>query len=824
MKRRDFLQQTGFLTISVATTGLAACGGGGGSGSGSSAKDEHKFPQGVASADPREDSIILWTRALLKSSDSIAASAEDDIQVSLQVTAADNSAGLGTTNALSGTAVADVVVSARRTYDHTIRHKLTGLQAGTTYFYQFSVGASRSRVGRFKTAPAASASPAQLKFGVLVCQDWSVNHWGAFSDLVTSEPNLDFFIHLGDYIYETVGKSFQTGSVEASHSALVFPEGTKNADGSSYATTINDYRYLYKRYRSDPRLQAVHERYAMIAVWDDHEFSDDCWGDAETYTHGTFNPSTGIGDNTRQTGRRRAANQAWFEHMPADVSFDDSVQDFKTIKIYRAFKFGTLANLVMTDQRLYRSDHVIPEAALPTPSSIGSRYMAPESILYGQLQGAKSMLGTAMGDPLALLSILGKEQREWWKARMSETGVTWKLWGSELMLLKQGLDGTKALATLVALKAISTLATNIGTAAGSLGGNLPAAAILVAAMTAGASQATAGAAAMAMAAAGGSAAAGVAAGLTTTQAGLAQAAYNAATAAAAGGATAQATAAAQVIAMGYIKADILEKKAASAFAPASLAAFFDKFVLNADAWDGFDAERKDLMSYLKTNGIKNVVALVGDIHAFYAGEVRDDYNATGGGTPVMSELVFAGASSDSFFTYLKDSVGALSADLATLVYYPLTVPVPNLGNITINVNLLDYTLAKAPPAAADLLEQMRHPVRSALAAKGVPEAALDATTSAVLQGIGASGSFPTLVGLAQTLSSISANPWLKHVDTDAQGYGVVTVTASRVSAEFRKVNKLVGGNAPAAPIVAKRKYASVAKDSPAVTVSDSAPA
>jgi len=375
------------------------------------------------------------------------------------VTTADNASKLGTNTALSGTPVADVSLSALAKYDHTIRHKLAGLQAATTYYYQFSVDGSFSKVGRMKTAPAVSSAQAQLKFGVLVCQDWSVNHWAAFSDMVATESNLDFFIHLGDYIYETVGKDFQTGSVEGLHPTLVFPDGTKNDDGSSFATTTDDYRYLYKRYRSDARLQAVHERYAMIAVWDDHEFSDDCWGDAETYTNGIYNPATGAGDNAHKTDRRRSANQAWFEYMPADVSFDDSVAGFQTIKIYRDFQFGNLAHLIMTDQRLYRADHLVPEAMNLTGEelgAIGTRYMLPEQ-LYDYVEAGKIAVGTSLGDPLALVSILGKTQRDWWKSTMTNATATWKLWGSELMLLKQGLNGTDAIATLIALQASQTV-------------------------------------------------------------------------------------------------------------------------------------------------------------------------------------------------------------------------------------------------------------------------------------------------------------------------------------------------------------------------------
>ena len=65
----------------------------------------------------------------------------------------------------------------------------------------------------------------------------------------------------------------------------------------------------------------MHERFPMIAIWDDHEFSDDCWQDAETYDNGTFNGL--VGDNTHQTSRRLSANQAWYEFMPADIQYDE---------------------------------------------------------------------------------------------------------------------------------------------------------------------------------------------------------------------------------------------------------------------------------------------------------------------------------------------------------------------------------------------------------------------------------------------------------------------------------------------------------------------
>lgn len=831
MDRRRFLKLSSFFSVSPLSAGLSAglsaCSGDDPA-TPEATGANWKFPQSVASADPRPDSIVLWTRVSPGGvEDAASLQGGTDVAIRLVVTATDNSALLGSNTALSGTALADLTVPAYADYDGTIRHKLTGLSPATTYYYQFTAGAVRSKVGRFKTAPASGAALDQLRFAFITCQDWSIHHWAGYEHLVASETDLDFFLHLGDYIYETVGADFQTGLVESRHAAMTLPEGATKSDGSSgkYAIALDDYRYLYKTYRSDSRIQALHERFAMIAIWDDHEFSDDCWQDAETYDLGSYDAATGAADNTHQTARRLHANRAWFEFMPADVSYDANSSSIDAIQIYRSFQFGNLAQLAMTDERLYRADHTIPEAAVG--SSIGSRYMVPAATI-ASATAAKMAAAQSAGaaDPLAPVSMLGTTQRAWWQDTMKSATTTWKLWGNEVSLLRMGLNGTDAIATLVALNAIGTLATQIGSAASSTG-SVTVAAALVAAMTAGASQTTATQAAMAIATADATSAdlatAAVGAGLNTTQAGIAVAAYGAAESAAAAGSTAQASAAAQVIAFGLIKTDIQAQGAASSFITAAdpngtLTAYFQKFLLNCDQWDGYNAERQALMGFLRDHAIQNVVALTGDIHAFFAGTVRDDDDAATG-QDVMVDLVTAGMSSDSFFSYLSSAVGELSAELATLVVHTLSIPTA-AGTLSVPFNLLDYTMGKAAPTLDSLAEQARVRVRGALAQAGVAEAALDSTTDTVLAGLKADSGFnTTLLGLAQQLAGLNSNPWLKHVNTDAQGYSVVTLTAQQLSCEFRQVNRLVGSSAPATSVIARTSTAVVTAGTAAVSVS-----
>ena len=410
MDRRQFLSRSAFFTVAAAS--LTACGGGGGEGVGT-----YLFPQGVASGDPRESSLVFWSRCVR------ASGVAGDVNVRLQVS----------TTAQFQSLLADLPLVASATYDNTVRAKVTGLPAATPLYYRFLAGNDVSAVGVGKTAPASTATLSQLRFAWFTCQDWSVNHWAAMSLLAAED--LDFVVHLGDYIYETVGAAFQSGAAEPAHARISLPDGTKLADGTVYATTLADYRTLYKTYRSDARLQAIHAKFPMIATWDDHEFSDDCWQDHQTYTNA----------NLQQTARRRAANQAWVEYMPVDfgdVSFDSANAAFNNLRIYRDFRFGTLMHLVMTDERLYRDDHVVDEATIATAQghdpingsdSIGARYFVQVPVLQ-QFEALKTQ---ALG---RVPSILGTTQTAWWKQTLSNSPATWKVWGNEVMLSRLWLD------------------------------------------------------------------------------------------------------------------------------------------------------------------------------------------------------------------------------------------------------------------------------------------------------------------------------------------------------------------------------------------------
>jgi len=370
-------------------------------------------------------------------------------------------------------------------------------------------------------------------------------------------------------------------------------------DGGRHAVSTADYRYLYSQYRSDARLQALHARCAFIHIWDDHEFSDDCWQDRQNDIPGE--------DAIPRTARRRSANQAFYEYIPADIAaLDTANPSFTNLQIYRSLRFGSLATLIMTDERLYRADHIIPEDAVPGgPSKIGSRYLVPRNAL-SKMEAAKMAAAAHAGlDPLAPVSMLGATQRQWWQTRMSEADTVWKLWGNEVSLLRMGLDGTQAAAALLA-----------GHLAGTLALDLHGKTALASALLADLQAATPGST--------------LDYGRTRTL--LAQLT----------GGTVN----------GTVFDSSLKPVLDAALPPAPLR---DTFVINADQWDGYNAERKALMAHLKEHNIRNVVALTGDLHAIFAGQVMDDHDGVSP-TPVMVDLVTGGISSDSLFSYFRSVV------------------------------------------------------------------------------------------------------------------------------------------------------------------------
>lgn len=354
------------------------------------------YPQSVASGDPQPHGIVLWTRLELhkrgKMKVAYQIAREEDASFSQPVLS-----GIAETNAEK---------------DYTVKIHLdrSELKPFQKYRYRFIYKKEASRTGHFKTLPAPGADVSRIRFGYISCQDYTNGYYNALGYL--AQEDIDYVVHLGDYIYETVppqdgSNSFQGGGPPERY--FQFPKDTRGDDGLE-ATTLRDYRFAYKKYRSDRKLQKAQENFAFIQIWDDHEFTNDGYG---THPSDQANPPS-------QPERRSAANQAWAEYTPANISYDAMIEDpLQEILIYRSFAFGNLMDLVMTDERLYRSPH-------PCGEETTDKYLTP---------GCDAI--DAPGH-----TMLGEQQKQFFLDKITGSTKTWKLWGNETMHMQLKLANT----------------------------------------------------------------------------------------------------------------------------------------------------------------------------------------------------------------------------------------------------------------------------------------------------------------------------------------------------------------------------------------------
>nr|WP_241758663.1 alkaline phosphatase D family protein [Pyxidicoccus parkwaysis] len=447
-KRRSFLQ----AVVAVAASSAFGCAEDVTPPSDDTAKF---FPQSVASGDPRPDSVVLWVRA----SDPDNASA--NMPVKLEVSTSQDFSSLVLNE--SFTALAE--------HDHALKVKVTGLTARTTYYYRFTVEVGGQKVsthtGRTKTAPAANAD-VPVKFAFASCQDYIGRYYNAWQRLLQLDEDLDFVVFLGDYVYETTGDaSFQDANGTRS---IVFEEPEKaQREGTGLvafyaASALSNYRDLYKAIRSDRVLQQVHERYPFIVVWDDHEFSDDCWGSTATYTDGRI-------DET-QVARRKNAEQAFFEYIPLDnTQAAAGAIDINAVvaaqaggtKIWRDFEFGQHLKLMVMDYRTNRPDHLIPEDAYPGTVVIDSATMpAPYKPAFAADQFAYVDIDAA---PLApyKAALQGAYVSEAVKAGLTQEqaaakAATWVKGNQSLFYVNQVIDAVSAARVAAGQSAIPRIA------------------------------------------------------------------------------------------------------------------------------------------------------------------------------------------------------------------------------------------------------------------------------------------------------------------------------------------------------------------------------
>jgi alkaline phosphatase D len=283
-----------------------------------------------------------------------------------------------------------IATSARRGY--SVKARVGHLAAHERYYYRFETRDHHSPVGRFQTAlPANSRQP--VNFAFFSCSDYTHGYYNALD--VMRRDDIDFVVCLGDYIYGEAYHSKAGGTAVRDDTI-----GDANPQHTNYvreALTLSDYRAKYKLYRSDKTLRDLHSRFPMISIWDDHEVQDN-------YAGGE--PDGGLDPSLRYSAaRKRAGYKAFFEAMPFFAQGGGK-------RVYRSERHGRNVDLILLDQRQYRANQPCGDA------------VAPPCAEWNQPR-----------------PFLGRKQMDWLKKRLSSSKATWKVIGSETMMMPAKVTG-----------------------------------------------------------------------------------------------------------------------------------------------------------------------------------------------------------------------------------------------------------------------------------------------------------------------------------------------------------------------------------------------
>lgn len=311
------------------------------------------FLHGVASGDPTQNSVVLWTRVTPPQNWT------GNIPVSWQVA--------------TDTTFTNIVASGNTTTDadrdYTVKVLVTGLQPDRWYYYRFSALNTTSLIGRTRTLPT---NPNRIRFALVSCADYQNGFYTAYEN-ITLRNDVDFIMHVGDYIYEYGPSS----------------NNVRQSEPPKEILTLEDYRIRYSHYRLDSCLQWLHQNFPFIVVWDDHELANDAWK-AGAQNH---DPGTEGSFAARKAVMLRAYHE-WLPFWMPDPS--------DSLRLWRKFSFGTLADLIMLDTRHYDRDQ---QVAANSPS---------------------------LNDPNR--SMMGLTQRNWLLSQLGTSTATWKILGQQVMM------------------------------------------------------------------------------------------------------------------------------------------------------------------------------------------------------------------------------------------------------------------------------------------------------------------------------------------------------------------------------------------------------
>lgn len=354
------------------------------------------FGYGVASGDPTGSAIVIWTRATpppRRHGDPVATPGSG-LGAPLEVTwelALDEE---------FRRVVRRGTVRTSATSDHTVKVDVTGLAAYTRYWYRFRAAGETSPVGRTQTAPDEPQTIHALRFALVSCSNYNGGYFTAYRAL-GKRADLDFVLHVGDYIYEYGNGADRYGPAALAGKRDTLPEGE--------ILTLADYRLRHAIHKADPDLQLAHAQHPFITIFDDHEVANNAWATgAENHTPGVE------GDFA---ARRQAAYQAYLEWLPFRLPEQRTVPHQGT-RFFKRFTFGPLGDLSVLETRQNRSKQI----DVPPFTTVGGGFIPT---------GVSTAVDGALASPARHLP--EPEQLAWLEDGVATPGG-WHLVGNQVIL------------------------------------------------------------------------------------------------------------------------------------------------------------------------------------------------------------------------------------------------------------------------------------------------------------------------------------------------------------------------------------------------------
>ncbi|CEL57858.1 Alkaline phosphatase D OS=Bacillus subtilis (strain 168) GN=phoD PE=1 SV=3 [Rhizoctonia solani AG-1 IB] len=355
------------------------------------------FSHNVASGDPLDTSVLLWTRAYPKGTEP-----DQSIPVCVRYQVYDN-------EQLKGQVVTKGSAFTSWDVDFTVKVEVRNLKPDTWYWYTFNDCANPSvvsPVGRTRTIASAN-TPAQkvnggkpLTLGVFSCSNYPFGFFNAYGYAAKS-TDTDIMVHLGDYIYE----------YEEGHYGNGAPLNRTVSDRE--LATLSDYRTRLALYRTDESLAYNHQHFPWILVWDDHEVADNSWKAGTADSNDTVSGCKYSPSGTCFSDRKLSAVRAYHEWIPIrQVALDDK------LRIWRNFQIGKLLDLTMLDTRNYDRDI--------TDVHYNTQYV--DSVHKGENR-----------------SIMGSKQEKWLEQQLLNSksrGAVWRIIGQQVVFTQLNLLGT----------------------------------------------------------------------------------------------------------------------------------------------------------------------------------------------------------------------------------------------------------------------------------------------------------------------------------------------------------------------------------------------